>query len=370
MVKRDYGSGGISQKGSGYLAQLRLPNGRRLSHRCATKREARDWLLQQQRDAADGLQPNERQTVGQFLQAWLDDVIQPNREYATWRVHESNVRIHLTPALGRVALRDLTGQAIQRLMNRIGTERSPRTVESVFATLRAALNKAEAWRAIGRSPAKGITLPAKDTAPVAPLSVPEARHLLAAIRQHRLSALFELALWTGMRQGELLGLRWEDVDLEHATLRLDRQLQRQSGQYVYKQPKQHSRRSIDLTRQAVMALQAHRTRQQAERTAATDWTDPALVFTTASGAPLNGTAVTHTFQRVLKRAGLARISFHQLRHAGASLMLASGSSLEMVSKTLGHRDGGVTSRTYHHLTAEGRQGVAERLDKAFEEGSR
>jgi integrase len=202
---------------------------------------------------------------------------------------------------------------------------------------------------------------------VSPLSPDEARCFLEAIRGDRLEALYLVALGAGLRQGEILGLAWADVDLEHATLTVRNALQRVDGRLVLVEPKSvTSRRVVALPIIVVDALRAHRTRQREDRLlAGWRWQDDprGLVFTTTIGTPMDGIAVTRRFQALLAGAGLPRQRFHDLRHACASLLLAQGVAPRVVMETLGHSQISLTLNTYSHvIPALGRE-AANRMDE-------
>jgi integrase len=184
------------------------------------------------------------------------------------------------------------------------------------------------------------------------LSADEARKLLEAAGEDRLEALYVLAIHTGMRQGELLALRWQDVDLENAVASVRRTLTRSGGKVVFAEPKtKKSRRSIRLTPQAVEALRAHLKRQLRDIEILGDrYQDQGLVFTTATGAPINPSNLRQrNFAQLLKRAGLPRIRFHDLRHTCATLLLSRGVHPKFVQELLGHATIAITLDTYSHV---------------------
>jgi integrase len=195
----------------------------------------------------------------------------------------------------------------------------------------------------------------------------QARAILGAVRGDPLEALFTVALALGLRQGEALALRWEDVDLSRGAVSVAATLQRVNGALVRTEPKtRRSRRTLPLTSVAAEALRTHRVRQIEERLLAGDrWDDRGLVFTTSVGTPLDGVSVTHRFQKILERAGLPRYRFHDLRHGTASLLAARGVPARVAMELLGHSDIRTTLHIYTHVGPELARDAVERLDAAL-----
>ena len=173
----------------------------------------------------------------------------------------------------------------------------------------------------------------------------------------------------GLRQGEALGLRWQDIDFPARTLSVRKQLQRSDGEFQLVEPKTaRSRRTLALPNIAVVELEGHRARQRTERTGVGDkWKDLDLVFTRPDGGPLDGTVVTHQFHRLLERAGLPQRRFHDLRHSCATLLLAQGASPRVVMEVLGHSQIALTMNTYTHVLPELKRDAARRMDEAIQE---
>jgi integrase len=202
---------------------------------------------------------------------------------------------------------------------------------------------------------------------ISPLDADQAQRLLSAIRGDRLEALFSVALAIGLRQGEALGLRWQDVELDAGILRIRHALQRIDGELVLVEPKtMRSRRTIQLPSLAVGALREHRVRQSAERAlVGEEWNDQDFVFTSQLGRPLHGATVTHRFQKLLAAAGLPRQRFHDLRHGCATLLLAQGVSARVVMDVLGHSAITLTLNTYSHVVPALQTEAARRMDAAL-----
>jgi integrase len=313
---------------------------------------------------------SENMTLGVFLEEWLTDVVRLSVRPRTYVSYRYIVRIHLAPSLGQRPLAALSPADVQAFLNaKSAAGLSPRTVAYLRGVLRQALGHAERMDLVGRNVARLARPPRIPHRPVSPLTVEQARTFLAAIRGDRLEALYLVALGCGLRQGEILGLRWSDVDLEAGTLTVRHALQRVDGHLVLVEPKSAtSRRVVPLPALVREALVAHRVRQDQECLPLHP--EPGdvfadLVFTTTLGTPLDGISVTRRFQRILRAAGLPRQRFHDLRHACASLLLAQGVPARVVMETLGHSEISLTLNTYSHVLPSLGREAALRMDEVL-----
>jgi integrase len=308
--------------------------------------------------------PGSRLTVGRFLEQWLQDVVKPNVRPWTYKGYEVVVRHHLTPDLGSVPLVQLSPQAVQELLNRkLESGLSTKTVQSIRGVLRNALNEGQRWEVVTRNVASLVRVPRVERYPISPLTPSEARRLLEAARTDRLGALYSTALALGLRQGEALGLRWQDIDLLAGTVVVEHQLQRLNGKLVLVPLKTRaSRRTLSVPDVIIDRLRVHSQHQYDERVAAgSRWTETNLVFTTTSGTGLDGPAVTKSFQRLLQRTGLERRRFHDLRHSCASLLLAQNVAPRVVMEILGHSQIALTMNTYSHVLPGLKKAAAESM---------
>lgn len=308
------------------------------------------------------------QTVDVFLADWLERSrlrIRPS----TWERYADIVHTHLSPTLGHIRLEQLTAEHVQKLCLGIHARgRAPRTVVKVRAVLRTALNDAKRARLVPYNAAEFVDLPRVESSNVPAMTPADAAAVLSAVREHRIGPLVELALATGLRQGELLGLAWSDVDLESARLTVRRALQRVNGTRQLVEPKtRKSRRTLPLTTAAVDALRGHRQHQLEDRLRAGNrWHgDLDLVFTTPTGEPVDSKELTHTFQRVLAAAGLPRMRWHDLRHGTASLLIAQHVDLRVVMEILGHSTITLTADTYAHVSDALLDTARTALDRAL-----
>lgn len=314
---------------------------------------------------AGGLADGRGLSVGEFLDQWLNEVAKPSVRAWTFRGYEVHVRRHIKPVLGRVPLERLEPVHVQSLMNRkLAEGLSPKSVRYLRGTLRTALNQALRWGLVARNAASLVDGPRVERPEILPFGPEEARRFLAAVKGHRLEALYTVALTMGLRQGEALGLRWQDVDLQMGYMRITKQLQRVSGVFELVDPKtSRSRRTIVMPPMVSASLRDHRERQQRERPSpAAEWNQFGLVFTRPDGHPLDGTVVTHQFHRVLDGAHLPQRRFHDLRHSCATLLLAQGVSARVVMEILGHSQIAITMNTYTHVIPELRNDAADRME--------
>jgi integrase len=261
--------------------------------------------------------------------------------------------LHVCPALGRTKLKYLAPAQVQALYRRkLDEGLAPKSVKYIHTTLHRALKQAVRWGLVPRNVAAAVDPPRARPPEVAPLSPAEARTLLEAARGDRLEALYVLAVTTGMRQGELLGLGWADADLEADVVRVRRTLTLARGGPRLAEPKTRgSRRQVRLTAGAVEALGRHRERQGAERAAAGDnWNDNGLVFTTTIGTPIRRVKLhRESWKPLLRRAGVRDVRFHDLRHTCATLLLTKGVHPKIVSEMLGHSSVAITLDIYSHV---------------------
>jgi integrase len=290
--RRGHGEGSIKQRADGlWEARVSLEGGKRKSFYGKTRKEAQDKLRGALRDIDAGLDLSAgRQTLGQYMTRWLEDVAKPNVRPGTYKSYASYVRLHIVPELGHHQLGKLSPQHVQAFLNgRTAAGLSPRTVQYIRAILRRALGQALKWGLVSRNVATLVDPPRSIKTPVSPLAAEQARAFIAHTADNRLGPLFHVAIASGLRQGELFGLRWEDVDLAAGTLYVRHTLQRIDGGLALVEPKTAlSRRTVTLPDSAVAALRVQKDRQTFERAMAGDiWREGGFVFTSTVGTPLN-----------------------------------------------------------------------------------
>ena len=347
-----------------------LPGRRRRVFYGESREEVRRKLNKAIREVDTGTFIDARgRRLGDFLDQWLTEVVRPTVRQWTYAGYEVNVRLHIKPVLGAIKLDDLTPLDVQRWMNRkVAEGLSAKSVRHMRGTLRAALNQALRWGMVGRNVAMLTEPPRGPKYEIKPLEPEEARRFLAAVKGDRLEALYSVALALGLRQGEALGLRWQDVDLDRGRMRVVHQLQRVESKLTLVDLKTElSRRTLVLPASTWLKLRQHHDHQQEEKAAAgRNWQDRDLVFTKVGGQPLEGTTVSRMFHRHLDAAGLTQRRFHDLRHSCATLLLVQGVSPRVVMEVLGHSDVGMTLNTYSHVIPQLRQEAADRMNEILE----
>jgi integrase len=235
-------------------------------------------------------------------------------------------------------------------------------------TLHKALKQAVRWGYMTKNPADDVDPPKAHTEEVHPLTRDEARRFLKVVRRDRLEALYVVARHTGLRQGELLALRWEDVDLEGKTLQVRRTLTRDGGKLAVGPTKTaKGRRTVKLTRDAAEALREHLTRQLEEIDVLGDSYGPGgLVFASTKGTPINPTNLRkRSLAPLLVRAGLPHQTFHQLRHTAATILLLKNVNPKIVSEMLGHASIAITLDTYSHVLPNMQDSAVAAMEEAF-----
>ena len=352
--KRGHGQGSVTRQPNGkWLAQV-LIGGRRLSHTAETKREAERWIRETLLKAEQGLLPAEagRVTVGQFLDRWLEAKA-PALRPKTLEYYRDFVRLYLKPVLGGLRLWDLRPDHLQALYaDMLKRGLNPATVRLCHATIRTALNDALRWGLAARNVAQAVRPPRPERREMKTWTPEEARRFLEAAAGSRFEAAYRLALYCGLRIGELAGLKWEDIDLEAGRLQVRRTVQRVNGLgLVVGEPKSAAgRRQVVLPAQVVEALRRRRLAQKEERLlAGPRWEESGHVFTTPTGKPLDPRALERDLARWVRKAGLPRIRFHDLRHTCATLLLSQGVHPKVVQELLGHSQISITLGVYSHV---------------------
>jgi integrase len=293
-------------------------------------------------------------TVAEYLNTWLTGkhALKPK----TVALYSDISRNYLFPHLGAIRLLELRAHHLDRMYAAItigvrGQPLSPSTIRRVHAVLRSALNTAVKRRLLPYSPAEHIELAPESPKRPKPWTPDECQAFLAAIRQDRLAVLYHLILITGMRRGEAIGLRWEDVDLDGRCLFIEQQITEVRGASVVGTPKtKRGRRLVPVDDVTVALLRRHREGQDLERVAwGPAWNEAGLVFTREDGSALRPEYATRHFQALATKSGLRVIRLHDLRHTNASLALAAGVDLKVVSERLGHSQISITADLYTHV---------------------
>src|SRR5215218_1815009 len=357
--RRGNGEGSITRhKKSGlWMARytVETPSGpKRRTIYASTRKEVAEKLARALSQRADGIVVDDKNlTVGDYLDRWLSDCVRGTVRESTYSRDRYLVTNHVKPSIGRVKLKNLNALHLQSLYReRLDSGLSSSTVQKIHHVLHKGLRQAVRWTLIPRNPADDAKAPAPTPKEMNPLSAHEARKLLEAARGNRLEALYILAVHTGMRRGELLGLNWGDVDLENATVRVRRTLTRNGTGHVLGEPKtKKSRRTVRITPQAVQALKYHQAKQSEEMlTSGSLYQEQGLVFAGTGGGLINPSNLRQrSFKPLLEHAGLPRITFNDLRHTCASLLFQKNVHPKFVQELLGHASVAITLDTYSHM---------------------
>lgn len=323
-----------------------------------TKRDVQEKL--KRLDPAAVIRDASALTVRDFLKRWIDNTARPAVAPTTYQRYEQIARLQVIPYVGGVRLTSLAAIHVEQLyadLRRDGV--SPRGIQMAGTLLQTALRHAVRLGLISHNPCQNVRKPRTAKAEMRVLTAGQVAVFLKAAESDRLYAMYYLAIATGMRQGELFGLKWADIDFEGRSVFVQRTLEEISGKLRLKETKSvKGRRRIELPQRAVAALTAHRKRMLAEGNIS------APVFCDATGGHLRRPNVhRRSFYPILKRAQLPRIRFHDLRHTAATLLLLAGVHAKIVSERLGHASIEITLNTYSHVLPTMQREAADKLDR-------
>jgi integrase len=342
------------RKGKQWVAQIILGNGRTRQRYFTSQLEAEQTLnemLYEQRRGMLATGPN--QTLKQLLEHWLEHV----QKHAVRVNHYINtrtiIRKHILPVLGQLQLRQLNEQHVQALYaQKLAEGKSAKTIHHMHGVLHKALSQAVMWRLDSRNICDGVSLPRLGRYEYHTLTAEQAQKLLEVARGHRFEMLLTLAITTGMRQGELLALHWQDIDFGHGRLQVRRSVSRVRGQgYKELEPKTPaSRRMLALPQFVLEMLNQHRAYQdELRQKAGGEWQEHDLVFCNQYGSFLRPDRVRKQFQQLLVTAGLPYMRFHDLRHSAATILMKLGVPPKVVQEILGHSNITITLGIYSHV---------------------
>lgn len=372
--KRGNSEGTIRKRSDGrWEARAVLANGKRKSFYGETRQEAARQLSLAIRDRELGIVDlDERQTVADFLTTWLQAERFRVKRTSAHR-YEREIRLHLLPKLKGITLTKLTAQHIATLYaTELAHGRSPNAVAYTHRVLHAALADAFRLGLVHRNVADLVDPPRKTKRIMAVYTEEQARALLQAAVGDRFEALWILALATGMREGELLGLAWPQVDLLRGTVTVLVTLQQYPGEAPAREEVKtsHSERVIALPKVVVGALERHHEQQREQRAKLGEvWSDMNLVFPNTIGRPVDVRGFRRRcWHRLVKKAELPYIRFHDLRHTAATLLLARGMPVKAVSEMLGHSSATITLNLYGHVLPHMQQQLAQTMDDILSMG--
>ena len=306
-------------------------------------------------------------TVGEWMEVWFQDYAKIKVRPSSHQTYQGYIQNHIRPNIGDIPLEKLTSLDLQKLykkllaqgrVDRLEAKGQPKglsakTVRNIHQILSSALKLAQEQRLILTNPAEGCALPRVEHQEMKTLTTVQLAFFFREARESGVFELYYLELATGLRRGELLGLKWEDIDLERGDLRVRRQVSRINGEVVEAPLKtKNAYRTLPLAEDTVSVL-----KEQRRKVGNSPW-----VFPSPNGGPISPDSVLHMLHRVLKRAGLPKVRFHDLRHTFATLALQNGVDVKTVSGMLGHFSAGFTLDTYAHITSAAQRQAAKTME--------
>ena len=335
-----------------------------------TKKQAETRLaeLLNQMDTGGFIKPT-KETFGSFLQRYLDDYISTQIRATTLEAYQQRGK-HLIDGLGHIPVSELREEHLHKYYREKSKTLSPGTLIKHHNLLRSALSQGVIWRTLTRNVAEAVKPPKVSRKEMRALTGPEVHRMLEACEDTAWHSIFHTLTWTGLRRSELLGLRWKDVDLILASLRVVQSVQRlNTGEFIVQEPKTASgRRTIALSPASCLVLREHREKQEADATLlGRQLAEDDLVFSHPDGSPRDPSTLTLAFRRLTRRVGLDGVRLHDLRHTMASLYLEQGVNPKTVAERLGHASVTITLDLYSHCLPGVQEAAAVQFDTAMEQ---
>jgi integrase len=373
--QRSNGDGSLYRRRDGYwvgafYAPTVSGKRRRIVVYGKTREQARSKMNKAQQDARAGvLVPDEVWKLGPYLEYWLENFVKRNRRPATYALYETNIRLYLNPGLGNYKLTALTVANVQQFFNqRLQNGDSVRKVQVMRTVLSAALTRAVREELIQRNVARLVELPEWHAGTIRPWTAEEAGEFLAVSEPDPLHAAFVLLILYGLRRGEVLGLRWQDIEFEAGMIHAEQQVQRVGGElHIGPVKTRAGKRNLPLLKLARQALGAQSTTQARYRAEmGSAWPDTDLVFTTRTGRPIEPRNLVRSFRRICDANNVRLIKVHHIRHTVASLLKALHVSARDAQVILGHSRLAVTLEIYTHTDEEAQLDALTRLQDLFD----
>lgn len=371
MGKRGNGEGSIYQRKEDgkWVGSITLENRKRKVFYGKTRKEVQEKLKTALHEQQQGtLITAPQQTLKSYLEYWLEDVHKPSIRISTYVKYKKLVK-YIVADLGNVQLQKLTPQRVQKLYaDKLKQGLNPKMVTNIHGVLHKALDNAVKWNLVARNVCDAVSPPRIPKIEKQVLTKQQAHTLLEHVKKHRLEALLMVAITTGMRRGEILALRWRDVNFGDGSIQVRRTVDYiPHFGYVENEPKTaRGRRKIMLPSFVIDALKLHRLHQIEERTkVGATWVEKDLVFCGLHGDFFNPNYLLRVFKKVLIDAGLQHMRFHDLRHSAATILLSMNVHPKVVQEVLGHSTVSMTLDTYSHVLPSMQKDITDLWDDEF-----
>lgn len=312
--------------------------------------------------------PSARLTVGAFLLIWLEGEHKHNIAHSTYKRYRALLNHHINPVINEIALQKVGSTDISAVLTKMRESgQSPRSQQQARALLSVALGEAENKGYIALNPVKKVRIPINRVKEIDPLGIEDVKRLLETYKGTYMSARLHIALLCGLRQGEALGLRWQDIDLNSGLIEVRNQVQKIDGKLQLTGLKtDRSRRCVALTSESLGSLKQHRKLVESMKTACEDaWQENDFVFPHLDGTAHPATLDYNAWKRCLRLCGIKTRRLHDARHTAATLMYAQGVGIEVISRALGHSSSAITSKLYVHSAIKPLQDAALLLNKSI-----
>lgn len=317
------------------------------------------------------IEPN-KITVAQRMDIWINNYMRHTLRAKTWDNYNTQINKHIIPALGHLKLTQVKTVNIQKLYNdKLSGGRadgkqgglSPKSIRYIHTVIHSSFQQAYRERLININPADAARLPRLIKSEMRTLDIDGMKKFLSAAKTSKHYASYVLELSTGLRRGELLGLRWKDIDLQAGTVSVVQNLVRTNNGLIFQEPKTKlSQRTINIPDNVVKGLKVHKAKQSQEKLLlGQDYRNNDLVFCNELGDPLDPRSYTRHFERIIERAGIEKMCFHDLRHTFATISLQEGLPMNYIQETLGHYSPAFTMSAYQHVTTKMKNNAIDKI---------
>jgi integrase len=336
-----------------------------------TKKEAEKACAKIIAELSEGKYKEEStQTIQDFILDFMETQVKPSTRITTYNNQSFIVNKHILPELGPMQLNKLTPAKLQRFYAKKSKEGLAASyIRSMHAILSKAFRTAVTWGLLEKNVVALVKPPRIETRDISIWTMEEAQEFLSFAEDRKFFIAYVLAIYTGMRRGEILGLRWRDCDLERGTVSIQQTVYKSNNEILIQEPKtKGSKRTITLPDYAISCLKKHRVRQNEYKLRlGSAYTDHDLVMANWNGTPVDPADINKDFAYAIKKAGLPRIRFHDLRHTHATILLRLGENPKVVSERLGHAEVGITLDTYSHVLPDMQKNLAQNFEIAMKE---